>query len=458
MDSNSFLNSFVSSDRKYLWPMIWLSFALCSAMIACSWCTGPIPQVIFGHDLASLLECGWKWKFGILPHHDYYSNLGVVTCVLVALGLKLGGSFLMAIPIAVIIFSICILLPTIYVTFTRLPPFLAMLSSVSLMATALAPHFLRCPEWALTYACVYNRWGYSLFLIALLPITLAPQDQAGWKDISDGFVIGVCLVLSMFLKISFGSLLITAFVGFGLIFWRRPAYHVAAAASVVLTLLVVGWALKWDFPAYIRDMRMLAKVRAGLDLAGFLDTFGFLSGPLCLLFMLGILACAKTLAFDEHPSKTHQFRIAAITLGYAFYAVMIVMSNAPDGFFPESPVLSIGSLVLLSEIIRNSAGPAGGSRAAHSRLQYLAVISCIPVVLLTIILALQRRLSILPIALFWANARVPLVLLLLAPLFLVKARNNKLFDPRPVSDVDGHRTKHPGVLHRNPLYARASAG
>lgn len=434
MDSNSYLNLFVSPDRKYRWPMISLSLALCSAMIASSWYAGPIPQIILGHDLPALLDCGWRWKFGILPHHDYYSYMGVLSCFLIALGLKLGGSFVMALPTAVLIFSICILPPSIYVTFTRLPPFLAVLTSVSLMATALAPHFLRCPVEDLTYACVYNRWGYDLFLIALLPIMLAPPDKAAWKDIADGLVVGVCLVLSMFLKINFGLLLITAFFGYALISLRAPAYYIAAGISCAVAVLAVGWALKWDFPAYVHDMRMLAKVRAGLDPEGFIFNFSFLSPPLFLLFMLAILACAKTLVFDTSPSRSHLLRIAAITLGCAFYAVLIVMSNAPDGNFPECPVLCVGALILLGEIIRSGAVEEGASRNIDSRLKRLALVACVPVVLLIIILALQWRFTTWPsIDVLWDNALASLVLLLLAPLCFIGTWNNKLRNQRQAS-------------------------
>jgi hypothetical protein len=68
------LNFLTSSDPGYKWPMIALSLAVCLTVIACTWYTGAVPQMVFGHDLFALLEGGWKWNWGILPHHDYYSQ------------------------------------------------------------------------------------------------------------------------------------------------------------------------------------------------------------------------------------------------------------------------------------------------------------------------------------------------------------------------------------------------
>src|SRR3954447_19151484 len=102
----------------------WLVFAMVAslAMTYVSYRTGMLPQLIFGHDLFALLDGAWKWKWGSIPHLDYYSPVGLLTYAIIALGLKVSGNIHDAMPAAVALFALFLLPPLLFASFTRMRP------------------------------------------------------------------------------------------------------------------------------------------------------------------------------------------------------------------------------------------------------------------------------------------------------------------------------------------------
>lgn len=368
----------------------------------------------------------------MVPHRDYFSFLGVFFCFWIYLGLKLTGSLLMAMPAAISLFALFILPVCLYLTFTRMIPFAAFLCTVAFLATALAPHQLRFDSGDFTYSTIYDRWGYCLFLAAFMAATICPLKAARWKDLLDGVIAGTFIVISIFLKISYGLLLLATCLGFAVIVLRRPIYYASAAVSGLLWLLAAGWMLKWNFGVFIHDMSILAHARSGGVGAGpFLHAVAFFLPDLCVFLMLGILAFVAEVASAGRPDARYLFRIACIAAAFAFCAIAIIISNAPLGTFRESPILSIGSLVLLSEIIvrcRRNGETLGEASSKCSALKWIALG---PALLLLLALAYgfiilrgkfhQHGLDLLS-----------LIVLLLAPLFVapaVGARGSRLLVP-----------------------------
>lgn len=346
------LHLLTSWDKKTTLAMLCLAMFASLLMIAASWWAGPIPQLTAGHDLIGLLEGAWKWKWGIVPHHDYYSPFGVLITALIFLGLKMTGSLLLAMPAAICAFAIFILPVCVYLTFTRLPPVVAMIATVSLMATCLAPHLLKLSSEDLGYACIYNRWAYDVFLVALLAITGVSRCATQRNEAMDGLIAGLFIAIGIFLKISYGLLSITAFFGYILFIRRKPVYYAGAFAGFVLGTLACGFLIKWDYAAFLQNMTLAAHARSGLGISGMRKEFFFLYAGIAMLFALALIACVIPRLFDLDKSRRNGWRIMALAGGCVFYSVAIIMSNAPGGYLPESPVLNIGSLVILGEIIQ----------------------------------------------------------------------------------------------------------
>src|SRR5262249_16888446 len=49
---------------------------------------GPCVQMRFGHDTGVYYSCAWKMLWGVKPHVDFYSSLGIINYVFVLAGMK----------------------------------------------------------------------------------------------------------------------------------------------------------------------------------------------------------------------------------------------------------------------------------------------------------------------------------------------------------------------------------
>lgn len=208
-----------------------------------------------------------------------------------------------------------------------------------------------------------------------MAIVLPPVKATPWKDWLDGLVVGSFLILSIFLKISYGLLLLSAIVGYPLFIRRLPLFYISTLAAAILFIIPFGVMLKWDFGAFLHDMRFLARAHRELGLDGYLSGLVYLWPDVALLLELGsVAAIFEVLAsrdFDWRPL----LRVAVITFGFAFYAVAILITNTLEGFLRETPVLGIGTMVLLSGVARRleALSPGGGADRSLRLPQWLAV-------------------------------------------------------------------------------------
>ncbi len=271
----------------------------------------------------------------------------------------------MMMPVAVALFALCILPVCLYVTFARMRPILALLSTIVLLATALAPHPPRVVPEHLSYAMIYNRWGYCVFLLPLFTIAVPPINSAKWKDLLDGIIAGAFLAICIFLKINYGLLLVSAVVGFPIVPFllrirygvaltslRKPAFYGALLGSAILLTCFFGSLIKWDFGAFVYDMRLLAHARWALGIHGFLRAAFFLWPSLCIFITLAALGSAALTLHKGKSAVDTLTRVLPIAVAYAFYETAIVMSNSVEGDLREFPVLAIGSFLILNELIQ----------------------------------------------------------------------------------------------------------
>jgi hypothetical protein len=326
---------------------------LCTLLIACRWYAGPLPQIIFGHDMMVLLEGGWKWKWGIIPHRDFYSPFGALNYALVAWGSTLGGGMVNALPAAVCLVALCTLPAILYAAFTRMPVAVASLAVLVIMAETLAPNGLRFSSVDWTYAFVYNRWAYSLFCIALVVIALPLSKSSKCKESLDGSIVTACVVTSILVKISYGLLLGAVFLGYVLVRRRRLSYYGGAFVGALVLVGVFGILLHWSFGGLLRDMSLAAHARSGLGRATFAKSALYLYPELSAVLMLAGLCITTETYFCLDSSWRSLGRILFLFGCSAFCAVAIVASNSPLGSQRESPVLSICSLILLASILNN---------------------------------------------------------------------------------------------------------
>ncbi|HSH37351.1 MAG TPA: hypothetical protein VK993_01085, partial [Chthoniobacterales bacterium] len=248
-----------NASQRFATAAAVLCALLCAALILCVWWTGAVPQIVFGHDLMVLLEGGWKWKWGFMPHIDYYSPFGALTFLLVALGIDLSGSMVHALPTATCIVGTVALPLALYAAFTRLHPIVAFAAVVVLIAAAVAPHELRLPSEVWSYAAVYNRWAYALFGVATIIIAVPPAISWKWSEWVDGLIAGACVALLIFLKISYGLLAVGVVIGFAPFQRRNLGYWLGALLAGTVVVLLFGAVLRWGYPLLLKDMQIASR-------------------------------------------------------------------------------------------------------------------------------------------------------------------------------------------------------
>lgn len=354
-----------------------LTALVCSGLILCVWWTGAVPQVVFGHDVMVLLDGGWKWKWGFVPHTDYYSPFGALTFLLVAFGIDLSGSMAQALPAATCLVALFALPLAIYAAFTRLQPIAACAAVIVLIAAAVAPHELRFASEVFSYAAVYNRWAYALFGVGLLVVAVPPAS--GWRgtDWIDGAIAAACAALLIFLKISYGLLAAAIFVGFAPFRPRKLGYWAGAVLAVASVLLLFGILLRWGFPMLLADMKIASRARHGLGLAQLIEWARSLRPDLTAMTVLAGLWCLSGLVF-ACAGMFRRALDAVLLLGcFALAASAILMTNSPLGSLRESPITALGAVVFLSGILADCWSGAGTLRTSAPQLAMRAGSSAI---------------------------------------------------------------------------------
>jgi len=342
---------------------------VCFGILGCVAYTGPLPQNIFGHDLFALLDGGWRWQWGIVPHADYYSPMGALSYLLVFLGISASGSLADALPTAVWLFGLCLLPFLLYVTFTRMVPLVAALACVAVLAAAVAPHQLRFGSEAWSYAGIYNRWGYALLSLALLTIAVTPFNQTIWKEIGDGGITGACIALLVCLKISYGCVAIAVFGVCTIINRRSLKFYIASVVAMATWAVVFGFLIHWAFVSFSHDMLLAFRARDGLGLGAVFHSMTFLYDPLFKMVLLVGLSYLSASIFLGAAATSRLLKGLQWGSCCAICAIIILMTNSPLGSLPESPVLVLGALLLGSWIVEDGANKAVVGAPSHSSVR-----------------------------------------------------------------------------------------
>jgi hypothetical protein len=341
---------------------------LCCTILICTvWWTGAVPQMVLGHDVMVLLEGGWKSYWGFAPHKDFYSPFGALTFLLLALGIEISGSLVHAIPAATCIVAFVALPLAVYASFTRLHPLIATAAAVVIIAACVAPHELRFSHDDWSYAAIYNRWAYALFGVLMLIISAVPFKPRRWKDLADGLIAGSCIMLMIFLKISYGLLALALFAAFAPVHVRKRAYWLSALISSLVWLAVFGFLLEWGFSYLLEDMRIASQARQGLEPSALVGWTLTLRIELLALAALAGIWCVTGMRTKSVSLVRRTIESGWIFAAFAGSAGAILMTNSPLGWLSESPIVGLGALVLLSGIVGDvhKIGASAAQRFVH---------------------------------------------------------------------------------------------
>jgi len=246
---------------------------LTAVFLAVLWLIGALLVVAAPHrahryaeDTFLFLDGGWRVLEGQRPYVDFYSSLGPVTYLLVALGFRLSGTGPAGIDYG---FTAACLLLGIWawlVFRSRSEAPTACLLALFVVLIGISPHALGSRPDMLTYASIYNRFGYALVILVLVEALRAPAADSARRTRADrlgGLSSGAACALAFFLKPSF-FLVAAALTLVSYLFRDRRAVArtqglAVGGAAVALPMLLY---LRFDVAAVLSNLRTVATARA----------------------------------------------------------------------------------------------------------------------------------------------------------------------------------------------------
>jgi hypothetical protein len=338
--------------RDYLaapWTAPTLAGLLIAYLIAL-FLLGPVPSTLYGNDVFLLLDGGWRILNGLAPNHDFYLSLGPIVYMCAAAGLWLAHNSAYGLPIGFLLFAGLITVFAFLISRTRMTAAGSILLSIFVLLLCTAPMPLGAnSSLHLTYAMIYNRFGYGLLSILFVTLTLRPNAQPGSLSREDWFgdvVAGGCLALLLFLKISYFA------VGAGLILFslladRRNIRRLLALACGLapITLAMLAF-LRFDIPAWVHDLQDTVHARsAGISHFGISELFG--------LSTTSLIALALALCVLDANGSSGRQRLALF--GAVIYGILaeslFFLTNGSQG--TARPLYIVLIFILLAELGRN---------------------------------------------------------------------------------------------------------
>jgi hypothetical protein len=306
---------------------------------------GATVVLCFPGDIAGTLDGGWRVINGQIPHVDFYTPLGALTHLIVALGMRLGGPRVSSIADA----NACLLLvlaPWAWtIARTRMSPVLSLLFALyvgfMIAATSTYGHEFK----QLGYSAIYNRYGIALTALVLIESLGCPRrDFRVWTSALQGVSTGICIATTFFLKPNFFGVTVLAVIAGGILLpQNRYRWCGLCAGAAVVTVVMLAY-LRFDIAAMSQDMAMAAKIRG----IGFIrSAFGMLTEPVVFdsVFLMLTLWCIAPCADGYYRS------LFAPKIGQGLLVLFLILVQAMLSLTNSQPPLATlfpaGALLVL---------------------------------------------------------------------------------------------------------------
>jgi len=275
--------------------MTWALAGLFVAYIAGLLILGPVPSTMAAGDIFLLLDGGWRILNGLVPSRDYYLSLGPVTHMAVAAGLWVTHGNAYGITVGLTAFAAIVTIFAFLISRNRMTAAGSILFSAFILLLCTGPMPTGGNSSSdLTYAMIYNRFGYGVLSLMFVTQILRPKQDRGIaqdKDSCGDIVAGASLATLLFLKLSYfgvggGLLLLTTIAD------RRTVRHIVdLALGFVPATLAFFALLRFQVFSFINDILETTRVRSeSVSHFGFTDLFelsvtSIAALAICLLFL-----------------------------------------------------------------------------------------------------------------------------------------------------------------------------
>jgi hypothetical protein len=307
---------------------------------------GPVPSTVFGNDVFLLLDGGWRILNGLVPNRDFYLSLGPIIYMWTAAGLWLAHNSAYGLTIGFLSFAALITVLAFWTSRTRMTAAGSILFSIFILLLCTGPMPLGAnSSLDLTYAMIYNRFGYGLLSIVFITQIIRPdgRHESPREEWFAGIVAGASLALLFFLKISYfavggGFVLLGAFA-----YPRNTRRFVALASGLALTTLAMLAFLRFDVPALVHDLLDTVHARsAAISSFGITELFGLNTTSL-----MAVMLAFCFLGVSD-ASVRQRVTLFAATVYTILSELLLAHTNGSQG--ATYPLYVVVILILLAEL------------------------------------------------------------------------------------------------------------
>jgi hypothetical protein len=264
---------------------------------------------VWTHDNFTYLDGAYRILKGQIPHIDFITPIGLLGYLLPFLGLKITGSYALALPAADLIVASVAIILTNMVAYKRLSmiPALMLITYVWLLTSV--PVNIGDASRYVSYSMFYNRHGWAFILI--LFVLYVRQDDSRRETIINDIIAGsIILIYLFYTKISFAAVSIA----FMVILALKSKYHLKLAIMCFLGLLsgilLVESVLPGLNKGYAQDL-LTAVQSSGAIRGGMYTVVNFIyrniTGILLTALVIVLSARVKPMAWHDYVFVAYVF-------------------------------------------------------------------------------------------------------------------------------------------------------
>ena len=310
----------------------------------------------WAHDTWIFLDGGWRVLNGQRPYVDFFTGLGPVTFLLVALGLRISGGAAAGIDYG---FATAALLSGVWawrLSKPRIESPTAFLVAIFVALFVISPHAIGSRADMLTYASIYNRLAYALVAIVLVEAMCPFRARQAASGFAGGVSSGAACALLIFVKPSF--FLVAILIAAGSFLFpdhrglRRFLGMLAGLAAISLAMSAY---LRFDIGAVWYSLKTVGAARVQsqsgdprMDVGLFpffkhaYDKIGNLAGLMFLALLVSLLPGRARLHRYFDP-----WWILAAAFAVCIVETLFLMTN---GTQTSVPLVAVFALLLASRI------------------------------------------------------------------------------------------------------------
>lgn len=333
------------------WPWLFATGASVAAIAGISYRFGPTPLTA-PWDVFILLDGGYRITEGQIPSVDFTNPIGPLIYTFVSLGMRMQSvPSLAAVTYGALLFLAVAVTLAFTVARRRMPTPMAAAYTIYTALLVVSVRPLGYSPWTTTYAMLYNRWGWVLYVALLVLVLLRPLRQETDRQLSlafDGLTLGLILGLLFFCKANFlmaavGAIVVGLAIGS---LPRRLALSGWAAAGFLVVVLVMWASIGISVPAYLTDLIAAAHAQGGLRFWSLAFAVAY-NLPITLLALLVIGGLAILARRRQVPGKP-LWRLAVPAAYILGSSVFVSGINSPEK--ADLPALVVIPLLLLTYV------------------------------------------------------------------------------------------------------------